>query len=296
MNKIKKSPKLFLLLGIIVLLLIHARVIFNEGKRLISPEPQTAQSGFGQMIEETRKKEEEAKKAEEEKRRQEEETKKFIAQYGPCRNIPILMYHHVGDKPGWLYVGKDTFASQMDYLQQKGYSAVTLLEVMENLQTGKLLPAKPIVLTFDDGYRDFYENAYPVLRTRGFKATVFAISQHVGGSEYLSWEQLREMQSSGLITIGDHTLSHPSLPVLSEEKVRNEILAAQNILQANLGITINLFAYPYGGFNGEAEKILREGGFVAAVTTRRGLACAKLPYELPRIRIGNTPLSSYGFQ
>lgn len=233
-----------------------------------------------------------------ERQKQEEETRQFIAQYGPCRNIPILMYHHVGDNPpavgGWLYVGKNTFASQMDFLQQKGYSTVTLPEVMENLQTGKPLPAKPIVLTFDDGYRDVYENAYPVLRQKSLKATLFLPTQLLGGGDYLTWEQVREMMSSGLMTAGDHTLSHPSLPILNATRLKDEIISAKNILESNLGITVNTFAYPYGGFNGEAEKILREGNFVAAVTTRRGLACAKLPYELPRIRIGNAPLASYG--
>lgn len=297
--KIKKNPQLFLFLGIIILILIHGRVIFNEGKKLILPksQPQTAQSEFGQMLDEAKKKEEEAKKAAEEKKRQEEETKKFIAQYGPCRNVPILMYHHVGDNPtsgAWLYVGVNTFVSQMDYLVGKGYTTVTLPEVMASLQNGSVLPAKPIVLTFDDGYRDIYTNAYPVLKEKSLRATLFLPTQLLDGSNYLTWEQVKEMLGSGLITAGDHTLSHSSLPILSEARLKDEIISAKNILETNLGVKVNVFAYPYGNSNGEAEKILQEGSFVAAVTTKRGLACAKLPYELPRIRIGNTPLSNFG--
>lgn len=264
-------------------------LIFPTGEQKVA-----TQSGFLTAIQEAQKLAEEKRKVEEEKKRQEEELKKFIAQYGPCRNIPILMYHHVADQSGWLFVRKDYFLEQMNYLANKGYTTVTLPEVVETLAVGKPLPQKPVVLTFDDGYRDFYENAYPVLKSLNFKATIFVISQHVGGSAYLNWSQLLEMQSSGLITIGDHTLSHPSLPPLSEEKLKDEIISAKNILEQNLGGVINVFAYPYGNANGLAEKILREGGFLAAVTSHRGLTCAKLPYELPRVRIGNAPMTSYG--
>lgn len=251
-------------------------------------EQKTAtQSGFSAALKE-------AQRLAEEKRKAEEELKKFIATYGPCRSVPILMYHHVADESGWLYVRKDYFLSQMDYLTKKGYTTVTLPEVVESLQTGKSLPQRPVALTFDDGYLDFYENAYPILKSHNFKATIFVISQHVGGSAYLSWAQLQEMVSSGLVTAGDHTLSHPSLPPLTEEKLKDQIVSAKNIIEENLGGTVNVFSYPYGGSNGQTEKFLHEGGFVAAVTSSRGLSCAKLPYELPRIRIGNAQLSAYG--
>lgn len=194
---------------------------------------------------------------------------------------------------GSLYVRADYFRAQMTYLLNKGYVSVTLPEVVEILVGGKSLPSKPIVLTFDDGYRDFYENAYPILKTYNLKATVFVISQHVGGEAYVSWGQLGEMIGSGLVSVGDHTLSHLSLPTLPKERLGDEIISAKNIIEQNLGIRVNLFAYPYGGESVEAEKILKEEGFVAAVTSGRGLACAKLPFDLPRIRIGNASLSSY---
>ena len=286
----KRNLILLLFLGGIFLLLVGFLLRQNKPKESLGP----TQSGFSAALEEARKKEEERKKAEEEKKRQEEETKRFIETYGPCRNIPILMYHHIGQDTNWLFVKKETFAGQMDYLGQKGYTTVTLSELVASLGGGQPLSPKPVVLTFDDGYRDFYENAYPILRTHNFKATLFTISQHVGGSAYVTWDQLREMVGSGLVTVGDHTLSHPSLPILSEEKLKDEVISAKNILEEHLGVLVNVFSYPYGGSNGETEKILKENGFVAAVTTKRGLSCAKLPYELPRIRIGNTPLSNYG--
>lgn len=281
----KNYFKIFLVLGGIILIL--AGLVLLKKAPAGTEQKIATQSGFSATLEEARKKAEEAKKAE-------EELKKFIATYGPCRNIPILMYHHVADEQGWLYVKKETFSQQMGYLATKGYTPVTLPEIVENLQTSKPLPPKPIVLTFDDGYRDFYENTYPILRVFNFKATAFVITQHVEGANYVSWDQLREMLGSGLITVGDHTLSHPSLSILTEERLKDEIISAKNIIEGKLGISVSLFAYPYGGANGEAEKILRENGFVAAVTSHRGLSCAKLPYELPRIRIGNASLSDYG--
>lgn len=280
----------FLFIGILFLLLRDIK--FQKEK---PEEPgTTVESKFAAELEEARKKADEAKKAEEEKKRQEEETKKFIATYGPCRTIPILMYHHVDDKSGSLYVSKTTFAGQMDYLVSKGYNTVTLPDVVESLQGLKTLPPKPLVITFDDGYQDNYLNAYPVLREKNMKATFFIISQLVGGGEYLTWDQLREMAGNPLVTIGDHTLSHKAVAMETETQMKDEIISAQSILENRLGVKVNTFAYPYGSLNSNADKILKEGGFMAAVTTQRGLSCAKLPYDLPRIRIGNSAMANYG--
>lgn len=120
------------------------------------------------------------------------------------------------------------------------------------------------------------------------------MTQLLGGGEYLTWDQVREMAGNPLVTIGDHTLSHRSIPSESEIKMRDEIISAKNILEEKLGRAVNVFAYPYGATNGLAEQILKEAGFVAAVTSTRGLACAKLPYELSRVRIGNAAMQNFG--
>lgn len=288
--------KIFLLVGA-VLVFIGGALLINSRKsgQLVKSEPPKAtQSGLSGIIDEAKKKEEEHRKLKEEKERHEEETKKFIATYGPCRFIPILMYHHVDDKSGSLYVKREVFAGQMSYLQQRGYTTVTLTDVIENLSLGKPLPPKPVVITFDDGYKDVYLNAYSILRQNNQKATIFLISQLLEGEDYMTWSQAKEMAENELITIGNHTLSHRALGSITEAEIKNEIVSAKNILEENLGVKVNVFAYPYGNYNGGVERILGESGFVAAVTTHHGLSCAKLPYELPRVRIGNTPLSSYG--
>lgn len=221
--------------------------------------------------------------------------------YGPCRALPILMYHHLLETKAAkeilaesLNVPPEIFEKQLIYLKQKGYQSLFLTELMEGLKNGTL-PPKPVVLSFDDGYKELYENLLPKLKSYNFKADVFVISQFVGGERYLSWEELAEMEKSGLIEIGDHTLSHLSLALMDKEKQFDQIVSAKKIIEERLGKEILVFAYPYGSFNEISEKILKENGFVAAVKNGGGgVVCFGLPYEIPRIRVGATSLDKYG--
>lgn len=221
--------------------------------------------------------------------------------YGPCKQVPILMYHHVMDADAAKKIGSsglnvppDIFREQMDYLVSKGYSNISL-DQLPSMIKDNTLPARPIVLTFDDGYNDFYDNVYPVLKEKIMKATVFVISQYTGGDRYLNWNQVKEMSDSGLVLIGDHTLNHSNLPKENIDEERNQIVSAKIIIEDHIGKSVSFFAYPYGGFNANAEKILKENGFVSAVTTVQGRTqCSGLPYEWQRIRIGASSLSRYG--
>jgi len=223
------------------------------------------------------------------------------SKYGPCKWVPILMYHHVLDSSVAkeisatnLNVPINTFREQMDYLLGKGYHVISLDEMMAGIRSNSL-PSKPVVLTFDDGYRDFYENVFPILREKSIRATVFAISQFVGGPRYVEWWQIREMVGSNLVLVGDHTLNHPSVLKLSVDEERNQIVSARKILEENTGQKVEFFAYPYGSYNSAAEQILKENGFIGAVvTTNVNPQCSGLPYELSRIRIGAGSLSRYG--
>ncbi len=223
------------------------------------------------------------------------------AKYGPCKYVPILMYHHVMESSQAKEIGASSinvppeiFRQQMDYLQTKGYGVVGLDSLLPLIRSNSL-PAKPVVLTFDDGYVDFYTTVYPILREKNFKAVVFVISQFMGGERYLSWSQAGEMASSGLVLIEDHTLNHLSLPSLDKQEEQNQIVAAKNIIEQNMGTSVRLFAYPYGGSNQVAKEILGENGFEAAVTTIPGWTqCAGLPYDLQRTRVGAVSLSAYG--
>lgn len=221
--------------------------------------------------------------------------------YGPCHYVPILLYHHVmnakdAKKIGasYLNVSPEVFRAQMDYLLQKGYQIISLEEMVKGLENNSL-PAKPIVLTFDDGYRDFYDYVYPILREKNLKATLFIISQFVGGERYLVWAQIQEMVKSSLVLPGNHTLNHPYLTKLMGFEIKNQIFSANSILQERLGQPVDFFAYPYGGVNPTAEQVLQEAGFRGAVvTTNQAPQCLKLPYRFSRIRVGATSLAFYG--
>jgi peptidoglycan/xylan/chitin deacetylase (PgdA/CDA1 family) len=213
---------------------------------------------------------------------------------GPCKNIPILMYHHVNSYTGdqktsaSLTVSAEVFAGQLDYLLQKGYSVVSLDDLAN-------APPKSLVITFDDGYEDNYQEAFPLLRARRLKATIFLATGLVESSpRYLTWPQIREMQSSGLVTFGNHTWSHPSLVNKSRDLIFQEIKTAQDQILSFTGRPAAYFAYPYGGNTALIESILTELGFKGAVVTFNRWQCEKKPYQLGRLRIGNAPLSVYG--
>lgn len=221
--------------------------------------------------------------------------------YGPCKWVPVLMYHHVNSFTGQektsssLTVSTAMFTAQMDYLSQKGYQPVTLALVLDSLAGGAQLPPKPIVITFDDAYADNFYEAFPILRAKNFPFTIFIPSGLIqSGPDYLTWEQVREMKGSGLLTLGNHTWSHLSLTGKTKEKIKEEISLAQGQITIYGGEPPAFFAYPYGNSNGLVAEILGELGFKGAVITAYRPQCLKDPYHLGRIRIGSAPLSNYG--
>lgn len=221
--------------------------------------------------------------------------------YGPCKYVPILMYHHITDnetakaiEATYLNVPPEIFREQLDYLAGRGYTIIGLDEMVKMIKDNSL-PPKPVVLTFDDAYRNFYDTAYPILKEKNAKATVFVISQFVGGERYVTWSQLAEMANSGLILVGDHTLNHPYLSKISADEVRNQIVSAKNIIESNIGRSVEYFAYPYGNSSLTAKEVLKNSGFKGAVlTTNTNPQCLGGPYDFSRIRVGATSLSRYG--
>lgn len=221
--------------------------------------------------------------------------------YGPCKNVPVALYHHVQPneeaslrKQTSISVDSKIFAEQMVYLSSRGYNTITADQLLSVL-TGTF-PSKPILLTFDDGYADFYTYAYPELVKNNLRATVFLSTGLMGGGDYLTWEQIKEMAGSGLVTFGNHTWSHKNLGAADEDKVKYEIeTAQQQLLDNGLG-PVTSFAYPYGLPSSYAESILKDLGIKTAFTTIPGnIQCAKLPFAMRRSRIGSVALSYYGF-
>jgi peptidoglycan/xylan/chitin deacetylase (PgdA/CDA1 family) len=196
------------------------------------------------------------------------------APQGRSIHVPIVMYHYVGNNPNpedtardALSVTPDKFDEQMGYLQKNGYTPIFLDQFYAALKESGPLPPKPIVLTFDDGYIDFFYNAYPILQKYGFKATQFIPTGLIDTSYYLHWDQIKQMDASGLMSFQAHTVSHPTTTVLSVVQLQKELRESKATLEAKLGKPVLFFAYPYGVSDRQVQVEVKNAGFQAAVGT-----------------------------
>lgn len=220
--------------------------------------------------------------------------------YGPCVVLPTFMYHHiqsresaVSKKQTSLTVNTDIFKEQMQYLFDKGYKTLSLVDLINFFDNGQTIPKKSVLLTFDDGYQDFYTDAFPILKNLGLKSTVFIPTGLVNNPDYLTWDEIAEM--NGNVLFANHTWSHKSV-VTQDSIMQKEILTADTQLSDH-GLNIpKTFAYPYGPDSLSAENFLQKLGYGVAFTTKPGsILCKQKRFDLPRIRIGNFKLSYYGF-
>lgn len=224
------------------------------------------------------------------------------AKYPKLQGIPILMYHKVNPDPSTgglgLRVPPDKFEWQMKYLRKNGYETVSLEDVMDHFEKGKHLPDKPIVITFDDGYKDNYRFAYPIMKKYGYTGTIFVVSKAIGNTNFfdvekklqpenkiMDWHEIRELAEAGF-TIGAHTVDHPHLAEVPPEVARHQIEESKRALEHGLKKPVEFFAYPYGSYNDTVADLVKQAGYRAAVTTELGLAKADSnPFKLRRIRV-----------
>ena len=191
-------------------------------------------------------------------------------------NVPILMYHYIRvnpdsrDRMGFnLSVTPTDFAAQMDWLARNGYHTITTEDLHSYLRGTRGLPSKPVILTFDDGYADFYTTALPLLRSHGFHADSYVVSGFVGRPGYMTSAQIREADRSG-IEIGAHTVNHADLVRTSIIGVRSEVGDSKRFLEALLGHPVVSFCYPSGKFNAAVASEVAAAGFHSATTTGFG--------------------------
>ncbi|MBV9229473.1 MAG: polysaccharide deacetylase family protein [Chloroflexi bacterium] len=196
---------------------------------------------------------------------------------------------------------------QMDYLYQQAYTPITVSQFvqMRTLQDDSL-PTKPVIITFDDAFLDFYTEALPVLKRYGFPATLYVPTAYVNGTslwmqdsgegerEIVSWEQLREISRNG-IECGAHTHSHPQLDVLPLSQAKREIIQSKRILEEHLGENIFSFAYPYGYHTTAVKQIVREAGYTSACAVKNALSTAATDrFALARLLVGpNTDVHAF---
>jgi peptidoglycan/xylan/chitin deacetylase (PgdA/CDA1 family) len=184
--------------------------------------------------------------------------------------VPVLMYHSIGEeRDNDAVINKERFIEQMAYLKSNGFTTISLDELFGYLHEGRGLPPKPVVLTFDDGYRDTYEVAFPILKQYGFKAVVFIPASFAGVK--LSWQEIREMKAAG-VEIASHSFSHNELGAMPLAEQTKEIVESKAVFDKYLNQDTRSFCYPNSSYNQETLKILREKGFILGFTTEPGWA------------------------
>jgi len=191
--------------------------------------------------------------------------------------VPILSYHALDDSGAVTATRPDQFTRQMEHLARAGYQALTVSEWIEGLR-----PLRPVVITFDDGFRSVAEVARPVLERLGFRATVYVTAQYCGGrndwptqpaavprAPLLAWDEVRALIGAGL-EIGSHTLTHPPLTRLSPPDAEREIARSKQIIENETGQPVRSFAYPYGDYNDRVRSLVA-AHYQSACGTRLGL-------------------------
>jgi peptidoglycan/xylan/chitin deacetylase (PgdA/CDA1 family) len=198
--------------------------------------------------------------------------------------VPILMYHSISSvatpKFRQFAVSPEAFGEQMAYLHQQGFTPVTVTRFIRARSRGAFAPGeRPVILTFDDGFADFYTDAFPILRQYNFTATLYVTTAFVeGASRWLrregetsrrmvSWRQLSEIVMGG-IECGAHTHTHPQLDTLSAPAARNEMARSKALLEEHLGQEVSSFAYPYGYQTARLRQLARETGYTSACAVR----------------------------
>ncbi|MBO0686666.1 MAG: polysaccharide deacetylase family protein [Candidatus Dormibacteraeota bacterium] len=188
----------------------------------------------------------------------------------PAVYVPILEYHYVRVNPnprdqlGFnLSVTPDNFAAQMDWLGIHGYHPIDLRDLRGYLAGQEDLPPQPVVLTFDDGYRDFYTTAWPLLREHDFKAVSYVVPGFLGGRNYMTPEQVKELDRAG-IEIASHTVHHFDLTKLDPGTLNVELQASRGYLEELLGHPVQDFCYPSGKYNSDVEAAVAVAGYQSA--------------------------------
>jgi peptidoglycan/xylan/chitin deacetylase (PgdA/CDA1 family) len=206
--------------------------------------------------------------------------------------VPILMYHVLGDPPAGtpypqLWVSESDFRGQMRWLARNGYRAVTLRAVWDHWHRGTPLPPRPVVVSFDDGYRSMAHVALPTMRRWHWPGVLNLAVKNLHVSGGLSERQVRRLIAAGW-ELDAHTLTHPDLTTLGERELTREIAGSRRQLRARFGVPVDFFCYPGGRYDARVVAAVRRAGFLAATTTIEGLAEPGRPYELRRVRVSRS--------
>jgi peptidoglycan/xylan/chitin deacetylase (PgdA/CDA1 family) len=214
--------------------------------------------------------------------------------------LPIVMYHSISLDATPMFkqfaLAPAHFADHMAYLDDHGYTPLTVTQYIQLRQMPySVWPRRPIVLTFDDGYADFYEHAFPVLLRHHFLATLYITTAYVGETSrwlqrsgeaarrMVTWEQLRELHLHN-IECGAHSHTHPQLDVLPRRLAQQEILRSKRLLEERLNTQTLTFAYPFGYYTADVQEDVHKAGFTSACAVKRRFCSSRSnPYALERL-------------
>ena len=207
----------------------------------------------------------------------------------PAKQVtaPILLYHHIAVKDDRYYISPDVFRQQMETLISLGYTGITVPQLVEVLQHGGELPERPVVITFDDGDLDVYQNAYPIMQELGLVGTFFVVGTRLNSEAVISVDQLKEMTSTGW-AVGCHSMTHVDL-TLNHDALTYEAGNCKSLLEKEVGVPVVTFAYPYGTMDEFVAGKVAKYGYTSAV----GLGTSSnhtwgTLYYLSRLEVQNT--------
>ncbi|ACC98799.1 Polysaccharide deacetylase [Elusimicrobium minutum Pei191] len=199
----------------------------------------------------------------------------YLLWWIPRPKLVALMYHHIGpvtnEEEKDFFIEAKTFEQHLSLIREKGFNFVSIEDIETHQATKSYLPYKPVVITLDDGWEDNYTYAFPILKKLGVKANIFLSVSQIGTPGMLNWEQVKEMNESGLVSFGSHGLTHKRLRSLTSENVSYEMQNSKKILEEKLGKKVLSFCYPFGAFDKRIRYLCFKAGYIIDYGTRKGV-------------------------
>jgi peptidoglycan/xylan/chitin deacetylase (PgdA/CDA1 family) len=205
-------------------------------------------------------------------------------------SVPVLTYHRVAPLSAVgltdLKVEPSNFIAELTALQNGGYHTIHQWQLFDALYKGDALPAKPVIISVDDGYVDDVTRILPALQRFHMVATFFVITGRMTEPGFLNADQIRQLDQAGM-DVGDHTAHHVDLRQLTASELATETAGSRRVLQHVLGHPVYFFAYPFGAFNDAVVSVVKAAGFTMAYTTAGGTTeSTGSPLTMPRIHVG----------
>lgn len=255
----RKKIIILTIIILIIILSITAIVLVKTRAPILGDLKDLAINSKNEFIVKNSKEYKELKKA--------DKTKKYYKNEKNIK-IPILLYHNIPTEKSarnqyYMNTTQKQFEKQISGLKDLGYTFITYDDLIKYYNNELALPEYVVLITFDDGYLNNYENAFPIIKKYNIPVTMFVINDCVGSPGYFSWEQAKEMEESGLVSIYTHGKTHIEYGKESEEVIRDYISYAHSNIENQLGHpTLKVFAYPYGSYSSTSVQTLKDLGFV----------------------------------